>query len=213
MQWTNDGPADLARLTTRLWQAAIVAGRLLLIGVVLLAIWLRWLDTQGQLGAQTRAGFLPIVVALSLFAGIGWPCLLLPISPRRLLGIEDGFVRGETVLGARRVGVDGLRVRSHWFPLSRPTFDGMVFLLQDAQGRGLLLIDDCPEAEDSAEVPDADRSIAADASDRPPLAALMARERQRPISGRERARGWVGLIGQVTISLGLIYVLLTVVFP
>lgn len=46
MRWTNDGPADLARLSTRLWQAAIIAGRLLLIGVVLLAIWLRWLDAQ-----------------------------------------------------------------------------------------------------------------------------------------------------------------------
>lgn len=213
MRWTNDGPADLARLTTRLWQAAIIAGRLLLIGVVLLAIWLRWLDTQGQLGAQTRAGFLPIVVALSLFAGIAWPCLLLPISPRRLLRVEDGLVRGDTVLGPRRLAVDGLSVRSHWFPLSRPTFDGMAFLLRDPQGRSLLLIDDCPDAEDPAEIPDADRSIAADASDRPPLAALLRRERQRPIPGRERVRGWVGLIGQVTISLGLIYVLLTVVFP
>lgn len=77
----------------------------------------------------------------------------------------------------------------------------------------MLLIDDCPEAEDSAEVPDADRSIAADASDRPPLAALMERERQRPIPGRERVRGWVGLIGQTAVSLGLIYLMLAVVFP
>jgi len=213
VQWTNDGPADLARLTTRLWQAAIIAGRLLLAGVVLLAIWLRWLDAQGQFGSGTRAWFLPAVAALSLLAGIGWPYLLLPISPRRLLRVEDGLVRGDTVLGPRRVAVDGLSVRSHWFPLSRPTFDGMVFLLRDPRGRSLLLIDDCPDAQDPAEVPDADRSIAADASELPPLAALMERERRRPIPGRERLRGWVVLIGQTAVSLGLIYLMLAVVFP
>jgi len=48
VQWTNDGAADLARLTTKLWRGVIVAGRLLIVVVALLAAWMRWLDSQEQ---------------------------------------------------------------------------------------------------------------------------------------------------------------------
>ena len=214
MQWTNDAPADLARLTTKLWRAAIVAGRLQVVGIVLLAGWMRWLDAQGQLGPGARSSFLPIVVVLCLTLALSWPYLLFPVSPRRLLQIKDGFVLGDTVLGSRRVAVDGLMVRSYWFPLTKPSFDGMIFLLRDPRGRRLLLLEGYPDrSTDVSAVPDAAaRSIAPDASELPPLSALMDRERQRPITGRERLLGWLGLVCGVAVGLCLIYLLLTVVF-
>ncbi len=214
MQWTNDGPADLARLTSKLWRAAIIAGRLLIVAIVLLAVWMRWLDARGQLGPSASDSLLPIIAVLSLALGLTWPYLLLPVSPRRLLQVKDGFVLGDTVLGTRRVAVEGLRLRSYWFPLTRPSFDGRVSLLRDPQGRGLLLLDGYPDhPTGEADVPDAARSIARDASELPPLAALLESERLRPISGRERLLGWLALIGVVAVGLCLVYLLVTVVFP
>lgn len=213
MRWTNDAPADLARLTTKLWRAVIVAGRLLIIGIVFLACSVRWLDAQGQLGPGTRSALLPVVVVLSLSVGFSWPYLLFPVSPRRLLEIRDGFVAGDTVLGPRRVSVDGLTLRSSWFPLTKWPFDGMIFLLRDRRGRSLLLLDRYPDRSTDAAVPDVERSISRDASELPPLGASMQFERQRPITGRDRLLGWLGLVGVVLTGLGLIFVLLTVVFP
>lgn len=214
VQWTNDGQADLARLTSRLWQAAIVAGRLLIVAIALLASWTRWLDAQGQLGSEARESFLPVVVVLCLAFGLNWPYLLLPVSPRRLLQLTDGFVVGDTVLGPRRLSVDGLKVRSFWFPLTKPSFDGQIYLVRDPRGRSLLLLEGDPDRSTvPAAVPDSERSIAADASERPPLAALLEFERQRSITGRERLLGWLALLSVLAVSLSLMYVLLTVVFP
>ncbi len=120
---------------------------------------------------------------------------------------------GDTVLGSRRLAVDGLRLRSYWFPLTKWPFDGVIFRIRDPRGRSLLLLDGYPDRSTEAAVPDAERSITRDASELPPLGALIECERQRPITGRERLLGWLGLVGVVAVGLGLIYLLLTVVFP
>jgi len=159
VRWTNDAPADLARLTTRLWRAVVVAGRLLMVGIVVLACSVRWLNVRGQLGPGTRTALLPIVVVLCLAVGFSWPYLLFPISPRRLLQVRDGFVIGDTVLGPRRVAVEGMTLRAYWFPLTKWPFDGMIFLMRDPRGRSLLLLDGYPDRSTEAAVPDAERSI------------------------------------------------------
>jgi len=125
-------------------------------------------------------------VVLCLALGLGWPYLLLPVAPRRLLQVKDGFVLGGTVLGTRRVAVDGLTLRSYWFPLTRWPLDGQIYLLRDPRGRSLLLLEGYADRSAGVAVPDAARSVTPDVSELPSFGALMECERQRPITGRER---------------------------